>query len=261
MRQIAIAVGISGSTAARICRQAGLSRLRHLDPPLPVIRYERDHPGELLHIDIKRLGRFDRVGHRITRKRSFGSKKQGFEFVYVAVDDASRLSYVQILADERSEAACAFLTNAVAWFAQQDVRIERVMTDNGSAFLSRQFREHCGTLAIRHLRTRPYTPAHERESRAVHPNAVARVGVPLLLQQLSRAKAMAHAVCPLLQLSPPPLSTRIQSADQSLGSEQRPETQQLVGGRDADDEQRRDFTPKLVRPGFGPAAELPASSP
>ena len=158
VRQIAIAVGISGSTAARICRRAGLSRLRHLEPPLPVIRYERDHPGELLHIDIKRLGRFDRVGHRITRKRSFGSKKQGFEFVYVAVDDASRLSYVQILADERSEAACAFLTNAVAWFAQQDVRIERVMTDNGSAFLSRQFRERCGTLGIRHLRTRPYTP-------------------------------------------------------------------------------------------------------
>lgn len=158
VRQIAVAVGIGTSTAARICRAAGLSRLRHLEPPAPVIRYERDHPGELLHVDIKRLGRFDRVGHRITRKRSFGSGKQGFEFVYVAVDDASRLSYVQILADERSEAACTFLSNAVAWFARQDVHVERVMTDNGSAFLSRQFRQHCTTLGVVHKRTRPYTP-------------------------------------------------------------------------------------------------------
>jgi len=158
VRQIATALHIGTSTAARICRAAGLSRLRHLEPPAPVIRYERDHPGELLHVDIKRLGRFDRVGHRITRKRSFGSGKQGFEFVYVAVDDASRLSYVQILADERTEAACAFLTNAVAWFAQQKVRIDRVMTDNGSAFLSRQFREHCRTIEVVHKRTRPYTP-------------------------------------------------------------------------------------------------------
>ena len=77
------------SSVARICRAAGLNRLRSLEPPLPTIRYEREHPGELLHIDTKRLGRFDRVGHRITRKRSYGSKKQGFEFAFVAVDDAS----------------------------------------------------------------------------------------------------------------------------------------------------------------------------
>jgi transposase len=118
MRQIAQSVGIGTSTVSRICRRAGLSRLRQLDPPPPPVRYEREHPGELLHVDIKRLGRFDQVGHRITRTRSHGSKKQGFEFVYVATDDASRLSYVEVLADERSEAACAFLRNAVGWFAQ-----------------------------------------------------------------------------------------------------------------------------------------------
>lgn len=123
-----------------------------------MIRYERDDPGELLHIDTKRLGRFNRVGHRITRGRSFGSKKQGFEFVYVAVDDASRLSYVDILADERSEAACTFLANAMSWFAKQSVRVERVMTDNGSAFVSRRFRDCCEQLGVRHKRIRPYTP-------------------------------------------------------------------------------------------------------
>jgi len=158
MRQIALIVEISMSSVARICRAAGMNRLKNLEPPVPTIRYERDRPGELLHIDTKRLGRFDRVGHRITRKRSFGSKKQGFEFAYVAVDDRSRLSYVEVLADERSEAACAFLSNAVSWFARQNIRIERVMTDNGSAFVSERFRELCTTLGVKHKRIRPYTP-------------------------------------------------------------------------------------------------------
>ena len=158
MRQIALLVGVCTSTVARVCRTAGLSRLRSLEPMPPPIRYERERPGELLHVDIKRLGRFDRVGHRITRKRSFGSPRQGFEFVYVAIDDTSRLSYVEILADERSEAACTFLRNAIAWFGRMKVRVERVMTDNGSAFLSRRFRRLCVALHVRHIRTRPYTP-------------------------------------------------------------------------------------------------------
>ena len=143
---------------ARICRAAGLSRLRNVEPPPTPVRYEREKAGELLHVDIKRLGRFDRVGHRITRHRSFGSPKQGFEFVYVAIDDFTRLSYVDILADERSESASSFLTRAVDWFARQNVTVERVMTDNGSAFLAKEFVATCEKLSVRHKRTRPYTP-------------------------------------------------------------------------------------------------------
>jgi transposase InsO family protein len=158
VRQIAVVVGVGASTVARVCRAAGLNRLRHLEPPPAPVRYEREKAGELLHIDIKRLGRFDRVGHRITRKRSFGSPKQGFEFVYVAIDDFTRLSYVDILADERSESASSFLTRAVEWFALQKVTVERVMTDNGSAFLAGQFAKTCAALNLRHKRTRPYTP-------------------------------------------------------------------------------------------------------
>jgi len=158
MRQIAFLAGVSVSTVARICRAEGLSRLRSVEPTPPPIRYEREHLGELLHIDTKRLGRFDRVGHRVTRKRSHGSRKQGFEFVFVATDDASRLSYSQIFADERSEAACAFLRNAVAWFARMNVCIERVMTDNGPPFRSRAWRQLCTSMNVRHIRTRPYTP-------------------------------------------------------------------------------------------------------
>lgn len=158
VRQIARAAGVGASTAARLCRAAGLSRLRHTEAPPAPVRYERKKPGELLHVDIKRLGRFDRVGHRITRKRSFGSKKQGFEFVYVATDDFTRLSYVDILADERSETASTFLERAIGWFALQKVKVERVMTDNGSAFLARHFAHACEKLGVRHKRTRPYTP-------------------------------------------------------------------------------------------------------
>ena len=158
MRQIAQAVGVSQSTVSRICRSVGLSRLRQLEPVAVPVRYEREHPGELLHIDIKRLGRFDRVGHRITRRRSFGSKRQGFEFVYAATDDFTRLCYVDILADERSEAASTFLQRAVSWFAQQNVRVERIMTDNGSAFVSRQFATLCASMNLRHVRIQPYTP-------------------------------------------------------------------------------------------------------
>ena len=158
MRQIARVAGVSPSSVARICRAAGLSRLRQLEPVAVPVRYERERAGELLHIDTKRLGRFDRVGHRITRQRSFGSKKQGFEFVFVATDDFTRLCYVDILADERSEAASTFLKRAVEWFAQQNIRVERVMTDNGSAFVSARFKALCESLSIRHVRIRPYTP-------------------------------------------------------------------------------------------------------
>ena len=158
MRQIADATGLSPSSVGRVCRTAGLGRLRQLEPVATPVRYERERAGELLHLDIKRLGRFDRVGHRITRQRSLGSPKQGFEFVYVATDDFSRLCYVDILADERSEAASTFLKAAVKWFAHHSVHVEGVMTDNGSAFVSRQFTALCRSMNIRHVRIRPYTP-------------------------------------------------------------------------------------------------------
>jgi transposase InsO family protein len=158
VRQIAKVVGVSASTAARICRAAGLSRLKQLDAPPPPIRYERDRPGELLHVDIKRLGRFDRPGHRVTRRRSYGSPKQGFEFLHVATDDASRATYAEILPDERAESAITFLSNAVAWFAHVGVTVERVMTDNGSAYISDRFREVCNNINVRHKRIRPHRP-------------------------------------------------------------------------------------------------------
>jgi len=157
-RRIAAIAGVSLSTVARICQREGLSRLSQIDPPPAVHRYERDRPGELVHLDVKRLGRFDRMGHRITRRRSTGSAEQGWEFVHVATDDASRLSYAEILAAESGSTASAFLSRAVAWFAKHGVRIERAMTDNGSGYVSHDFAAVCRSLNIRHIRIRPYTP-------------------------------------------------------------------------------------------------------
>jgi transposase InsO family protein len=156
-RQIAQRVGRSASTVARVLARAGLSRLRSLDPAPPVIRYERDTPGELLHIDVKKLGRIDGIGHRITGIRG-RRKGAGWEFVYVCVDDHSRASYVEMLEDERKQNAAGFLERAVQWFRAHGVVAQSVMTDNAWIFKSRPFRSVCQQHGLRHLRIRPYTP-------------------------------------------------------------------------------------------------------
>jgi transposase InsO family protein len=148
------------STVGAVLRRLGLGRLQALDPKPPAIRYERDHPGELIHIDTKKLGRIDGVGHRITGDRRGQSSKRGigWEALHVAIDDASRLAYTELLPDERKESAIAFLSRARAWFQSHGVAVERIMTDNGSAYKSRAFRAALSEAGIRHKRTRPYTP-------------------------------------------------------------------------------------------------------
>jgi transposase InsO family protein len=159
-KQIAAEVGVSPATVSRILRRLGLNRIQALEPAEPVRRYERDHPGELIHIDIKKLGRFERAGHRITGKRTAiaTSRGSGWEYVHVAIDDASRLAFSQILSDERKESAVAFLKAAVAYYQSLGVKVARVMTDNGSCYRSTAFRKACRDLGLKHVRTRPYTP-------------------------------------------------------------------------------------------------------
>lgn len=159
-KHIAKQAGVSPATVSRVLRRAGLSRLRDIEPAEPVRRYERAHPGEMIHIDIKKLGRFDRVGHRITGDRTgqSGSRGVGWEFVHVSIDDASRIAFTQILPDERKESAVTFLKAAVAYYAGLGVTIARVMTDNGSCYKSKAFAKACRDLGLKHVRTRPYTP-------------------------------------------------------------------------------------------------------
>jgi len=158
LRQIAESLELACSTVAAALKRLGLNRLKLLEPKEPVRRFERKRPGELLHLDIKKLGRIRGIGHRITGDRRARARGIGWEYVHVCIDDHSRLAYVEVLADERAESACAFLKRAVAWFAGQGVKVLGVMTDNGSCYVSRAFAALCGRLRLRHLRTRPYTP-------------------------------------------------------------------------------------------------------
>src|SRR3984957_20253556 len=124
-------------------------------------RYERENPGELIHIDIKKLGRIGFVGHRITGRQTGVVNRHlgiGWEFVHVCIDDASRIAFSQVLKDERKASAVAFLEAAVAYYASLGVTVERVMTDNGSCYLSRTFGQTCKKFGLKHIRTKPYTP-------------------------------------------------------------------------------------------------------
>jgi len=158
--RIAAEVGVSRATIGRILTRHRLNRWRDLDPAEPVRRYERDHPGEMIHIDIKKLGRFNKVGHRITNDRvgQSNSRGIGWEFVHVCVDDHSRIAFSQILPDEKKESAINFLHAALAYYQSLGVTVERVMTDNGSCYRSFAFRNACKRLGLKHIRTKPYTP-------------------------------------------------------------------------------------------------------
>jgi transposase InsO family protein len=155
--QIAAEVGVSAATVSRILKRRGLNRLSALEPAEPVRRYERTAPGEIIHIDIKKLGKFSRTGHRITRDRTGQSNTRGvgWEHVHLAIDDHSRLAYSEILPDEKRRSCLRFLFNALRFFRNLGVKVERVMTDNGSSFRSHRYAKALRRLKIKHLRTRP----------------------------------------------------------------------------------------------------------
>ena len=159
LRHISRLLAAPFSTVARTLSRLGLGRLRNLEPRPPVQRYEWERPGDLIHVDIKSLARFRQIGHRITGDRQKGrSYGVGYDKVHVAVDDATRLAYVEVLADEQKPTVIGFLARAVAWFNGQGIECRRVMSDNGPAYVSRQFAVACLAMGLRHIRTRPYTP-------------------------------------------------------------------------------------------------------
>ena len=161
--EISQTLGMPLSTVSAVLGRVGLGKLSRLDPPEPPNRYQRRHPGELVHIDVKKLARIDGAGHRVhgdrgrqTKRR--GDKRIGYEYVHVCVDDATRLAYAEVLADERATTAIGFLRRARIWYRRHGVHIHRVMTDNGACYLSTLHALACRRLRIRHLRTRPRRP-------------------------------------------------------------------------------------------------------
>lgn len=161
---IARELGLSPATVSRILRRRGLSLLSSLEPAAPRPRYERAAPGEMIHIDIKKLGRFKAIGHRITGDRTRQSNQRsnatapGWEYVHVAIDDHSRVAFTEIRESQKKEPAVAHLRAAVAYYGRLGIKVERVMTDNGSCYKSKLWQRACRELGIRHIRTKPYTP-------------------------------------------------------------------------------------------------------
>jgi transposase InsO family protein len=156
--RIAVALGVSKSTVGRVLARAGLSRLADLQPAEPVVRYEHEAPGQMLHIDTKKLGRIERPAHRVTGNRKDSVDGAGWEMLFVAIDDHARIGFTEMYPDEKTPAAVQFLRNAVAYYASLGVRVERLLTDNGAAFRAKDFARACQELGVRHRFTRPYRP-------------------------------------------------------------------------------------------------------
>ena len=156
--RIAVALGVSKSTVSRVLARAGLSLLSNLDPVEPIVRYEHEAPGDMLHIDTKKLGRIERPSHRVTGNRRDSVDGAGWEMLFVAIDDHARIAFTAMHADERTPSAVQFLRDAVAYYARLGVTVRRLLTDNGSAFRSRDFAAACKELEVRHRFTRPYRP-------------------------------------------------------------------------------------------------------
>ena len=156
--QISAALRIPRSTVTRVLARAQLNRVALLETPDPVRRYEHPHAGDLLHLDLKRLGRIARVGHRIHGDRRARTRGIGYEYVHVAVDDATRLAYVEVLGADDAPACARFLHRALAWYRRRSIRVRRLLTDNGMAYRARVFAQVCQTWSVRHRFTRPYRP-------------------------------------------------------------------------------------------------------
>ena len=155
---IAASLGVSESTVGRVLRRGGLSRLRDLEPSEPIVRYEHEKPGDLVHIDTKKLGRIERMSHRITGNRRDTADGAGWEYLFVAVDDHSRIGFTDLYPDERTPSAIQFLENTVAYFRSLGIRPRAVITDNGAVFRSKAFRHACQRLGLKQRFTRAYRP-------------------------------------------------------------------------------------------------------
>ena len=197
--EIAEILGLALSTVSLWLKRIGLGKRSRLQPPEPPNRYERSRPGELIHIDVKKLGRFGVAGKRVVSNRS-SSRGYGWECCHVCVDDATRLAYVEVLPDERGETSCAFLRRAVAWFAERGVKVERVMTDNGSPYVSTVHAATCRGAGHPPPPHSPLPTPDQRQGRALHPDDAAGVGLRAALRELSRTSPPAPRLARPLQL-------------------------------------------------------------
>ena len=157
-QEIAAKLRMPRSTVSAVLKRHGMARLRDLEPPQPVVRYEHVAPGELLHLDVKKLGRIRGIGHRVTGDRRDRHRGAGWECVHVAIDDYSRLAYVEVLANEEAPTTAGFLRRTLIFFRSHRIRVKRVLTDNAKTYTSHLFQQLCAQRSISHKRTKPYRP-------------------------------------------------------------------------------------------------------
>jgi len=202
MGRIAMNMAISRATVCRVLQRNGLNRLSALEIKPPPQRYQHENPGDLLYLDIKKLGRFELMGHRITGHSTGQSSGAGWEYVHVAVDDRSRIAHSKIQDSETANAAVDHLLAAVRYYRLLGITIRRVLTDNGSCYRSKKFAAMCRCLGIRHRFTRPYTPQTNGKTERYHPDGTAREGLCLRLYKLNRVGTAPAALASRLQLVP-----------------------------------------------------------
>jgi transposase len=199
---VAAQLGLPASTVWKVLRRYGVSRLPSLSRG-PVTRYERQRPGELIHVDIKRLGRFWTVGKRIYSDGLARSRRAGWQYLHLAIDDHSRLAYAELLPTESPAACSAFLRRATAWYREQGIVVERVLSDNGNGYRSFAWRDTCAELHIQRRYTRPRRPqTDQRQSRGARQDAATRVGLPLRLSHQHAPRPRTPRLHALVQ--PPP---------------------------------------------------------
>ena len=217
---IAAATGVSAATADRVLKRAGLSRIRDLEPEEPARRYEHDNPGDMIHLDIKRLGRFRTPGHRVTGTRAGRRQGSGWECARVCVDDASRVACGGLFPNERQESAVECLATSADCYKRLGVTVRRVMTDNGPCYTSKAFAAACRRFGVRHVRTKPYTP-RTNGGAELHPNGHEGVGLRPDLPDLGRARRRPPGMDPHVQLAQATLRHRFEAAHQPHPNGQR----------------------------------------
>ena len=209
--EIARETGASPSTVSRILRAAGASRAPGILSRLqPVRRYEHPNPGDMIHLDIKKLGRFERIGHRITGDRTAQSSPRsrgkgcGWEYVHVCIDDASRVSFTQIHPNEKAPGAVAHLKASVAFYQSLGVTVRRVLTNNGACYKSHAFRDTCREPGLKHIRTRPYTPRTNGKAERFIQTALREWAYARAYNTSDQARRRASGMDPQIQLRIPP---------------------------------------------------------
>lgn len=216
-RLVAVAIarelGLARSTVGAILRRHGLSRLRSLEPRPDVVRYERARPGELLHLDTKKLGRIKGAGHRIHGDRATRARGIGWEYAHIAIDDHTRLSYVEVLPDETGASTADFFQRALRFFKRKGISVERVMTDNGAGYKSSLFEVVCSEHSIRHVWTRPYTPRTNGKAERLVQTLLREWAYCACLQLVQATNSTLAWLAQALQSRPTPCRHRWRTAD------------------------------------------------